>query len=163
MPPSEAADHVHKPTVSNYATVVVLRVLTVLAWVLALALTVTDSVDIAWPRAVTNLVIAVAGTSTAVAVILSVVYRHQDAAAADHGLLLTELATLTAQMGELSAKMQTVPSGAIVTRLRQLAATNGQSNGHGKLAQSEYYQVYADVLTDLCGLNPDDEPPEVSN
>jgi hypothetical protein len=104
--------------------------------------------------------VALACTATLITAVLGIDYRRQSQdvdheARARNAVMgaLTDVAVrverMSARVTDLSARRE-----ALAARVEHLMADGGRR----KLDQSEYYQVYADVLMDLAGVDPGSEP-----
>jgi hypothetical protein len=119
-------------------------------WVLAVGAVVGDVGEHdRMPDSISTGLCVLAGTAS----IIAVAFWTRSASAATIGALAAEVEQVSAKVTQPSVG-GTVALPALAARLQHAGRAGGR-----RLEQSEYYQVYTDVLMDLCGLQPEQEDP----
>lgn len=129
----------------------ILGAIAAILWLATIAVILTDvALNDRIPNDVGIGLAVLAGTASVIAVVLYVgvilLHRIEEVEA--------ELSQTRAAPTEALATLRVPASAAALVRLQERVAAGG---GRRALDQSEYYQVYTDVLLDLCGLRGDDD------
>jgi hypothetical protein len=118
------------------------------SWALTVAGAIAEITD-GFPLGLVGLAAVLAGSIT----VGAMHQRAEHACQRRHAEVVEVAGALTAQVEQVSVKVGTrmTMTAEVAARLRQV------DRPERRLESSEYYQVYTDVLMDLCGLRSDGE------